>query len=88
MRDYLFGRELVDYIMMVNQWQKDHPELNSGIEYYEKSRDEKFAEWWRRYRVVMSQEKMHHVFTENSRKSLDTFSWSYLFPGQSPLTLH
>ena len=88
MRDYIFGKELVDYIKLISQWQRDHPELRSGVDYYEKNREEKFVEWWRRYRVIMASEKMHQAFTENSRRSLDMFSWSYLFPGQSPLTLH
>ena len=88
LRDFLFGEDLVQLILEGNKMQKEHPELNSGIEYYEKSRDEKFVEWWRRYRLLMESDQMHKYFTENSKKKVDTFGWSYLHPGQSPLTLH
>ena len=64
--NYMFGKELVDYIEKVSDYVTQHPEIQSGIDYYEMSRDEKFKVWWRRYRHIMESEEMHRHFTENS----------------------
>lgn len=44
--------------------------------------------WWRRYRTIMEDPEMAHHMTNNSNKPVNHFNWTYLFPGQSPLTLH
>merc|ERR1719362_1266357 len=64
--------------------------MQSSIDYYEKSREEKFHEWWRRYGAILSSPKYRHYITDISKKDPDLlhFSWSFLFPGQSPLTLN
>ena len=33
-----------------------YPELNSDLSYYEMSRAEVMAEWWRRYKVMFDNE--------------------------------
>ena len=88
MISYLFDHDLIKLIEMVNSWIIKHPELKSEVNYYEMSREEKFKLWYRRYRNIMEDEEMSKVFTENSKKQVQHFSWTYLFPGQSPLTLH
>jgi len=84
----MFGKDLVDSIENISDYAGRHPELQSDIKYYELSRDEKFKEWWRRYRIIMESEETHYHFTANSKKIENHFAWSYIFPGQSPLTLH
>ena len=36
----------------------------------------------------MASEEMNYHFTANSLKLQNHFTWTYIFPGQSPLTLH
>ena len=54
------------------------------------TREEKLRKWWERIRTVMSHEDSKGWITNNSKKSLGVkhFMWSYLFPGQNPITLH
>ena len=85
---YIFGTDLVTMVEKVSDYITTHPEMKSGIDYYEMTREEKFKVWWRRYRHIMESEEAHPWLTGNSKKPVDHFSWSYLLPGQSPLTLH
>ena len=57
--NYMFTPELVAYIEKANKMLEDHPELQSGIEYYELTREEKMRVWWRRYRFVMESDEYH-----------------------------
>ena len=90
LRHFLFGQKLIDFIMSVDDLQVKHPEIQSGIDYYEKTREEKFHEWWRRYGVVLQSPEHKHLISEISKKDpeLSYFSWTFMFPGQSPLTLN
>ena len=36
----------------------------------------------------MESEKYNKYFTRNSSDRIEYFSWTFLYPGQSPLTLH
>ena len=78
----------MQYIEGISDYVRDHPEIQSGIDYYEMSREEKFKVWWRRYRHIIESPEMRHHITENSKKIENHFTWTYVFPGQSPLTLH
>lgn len=54
------------------------------------SRDEKFRVWWERFRIVLADDESKGWMVNNSTKSISVkhFMWSYLFPGQNPITLH
>ena len=54
------------------------------------TREEKHEENWRRFNILMKDEKMCKVFTENSDFSENHFEfcWSYLLQGGSALHLH
>ena len=85
---FIFGESLVSHIENLHDKQIAHPELNSDVMYYEMTREEKMAEWWRRYRVAMSDPDMKKWFAHDSKLNDEDFGWSYVFPGQSPITLH
>ena len=40
--EFMFGKQLVDYIREIYAYVSKHPEIQSGIDYYEMSREEKF----------------------------------------------
>ena len=40
MNQLLFGQETIDYVLKLNGFMEKHPELVSGVEYYEMSRRE------------------------------------------------
>ena len=63
---FMFGKDMVFFVETVIDYVEKHPEIQSGIEYYEMTREEKFKVWWRRYRHIMASEEMHHHFTTNS----------------------
>ena len=88
MANYLFKADLVLQVEKINNWIVKHPALKSDVNYYEMSRDERFKVWYRRYRYIMEDEEMSKVFTNNSNRENQHFSWAYMFPGDSPLTLH
>ena len=89
MTHLLFGQEMIDYVRMISGYLDKHPELVSGVDYYEMTRREQMVEWWRRYRVIMESEEMHHLITKYSTSSQQQQSgWSFVFPGQSPISLH
>jgi len=85
---FLFDEQPTEYIEKINKMIVEHPELQTGIEYYEMSREEKLKLWYRRYRIIMEDAEMSKLITDNSRKVNEHFNWSYLLPGLSPLTLH
>ena len=80
---YLFGEELLNSIESTHDFIESHPEIQSGLDYYEMTRDEKFRVWWERYRVVLSQDESKHWVTECSSRppGQRNFNWTYLFPG-------
>lgn len=67
---------------------KKHPEVMSTLDYYEKTRVEKFQEWWHRFRVIMADEEFRHMITNNSHKNSQYFNWHFLFAGTNPMTYH
>lgn len=62
-----------------------HPEIRTSDRYYEKSREDKFKEWWDRMKVVMSDPEYHHLITNQSRKPSYMFG---MFAGANPMFLH
>ena len=67
---------------------KKHPEIASSIQFYEKTRHEKFQEWWDRYKVILADPEFRHLITNNSHKKCKYYSWYFGFAGTSPMTLH
>ena len=65
-----------------------YPELLSDFNYFEMTRGEIMAEWWRRYKIMFSHDDTAKIILNNSSKKDFQFSWSYLFPGSSPMHLH
>ena len=64
----MFGTDLVEFVNKWHDYIAEHPEIQSGIDYYEMTRDEKFRLWWRRYRHIMEHEQTHEHFSKNSSK--------------------
>lgn len=54
---YLFGQKLVDYIEDLSDWIERNPQIMSGLDYYEMTREEKFRIWWERIRFIMASEE-------------------------------
>ena len=80
-----------DLLAEFKMWEdlvKKHPEIKTSFKYYEKTREEKFKEWWERLRVIMGDEEHRHLITNNSRKKCKYFSWYFMFAGTNPMTLH
>ena len=71
LRQFLFSEKLINFILEVDQMQVDHPEIQSSIDYYEKSREEKFHEWWRRYGTILRSPKYRHLICDISKKDPD-----------------
>ena len=67
---------------------KKHPEIYSSPHYYEKTREDKFKEWWDRLTVIMADPEYRHLITNNSHKKCKYFQWYFLFAGTNPMTLH
>ena len=67
---------------------KKHPEICTSPGYYEKTREEKFKEWWERMKVVMADPEFRHLIINNSHKKCKYYNWFYLFAGTNPMTLH
>ena len=85
---FVYGPDAVEQIAMVADFNRRHPELVDGFEYYEMSREEKFKSWWRKYHAVMKDEKAHIFFTNNSQRKDHRFQWAWAYPGLSLLALH
>ena len=90
MTEFLFGKEQVKYVEKITSYCEKYPEIVSGIDYYEMTREEKFRTWWERIRVLMKDDQARDLFLKNDEHQLNKlhFSWSFIFPGQSPITLH
>ena len=60
------------------------------MDWYHMTRDEKHREMWRRNHLIMKDEKMNKIFTQNSDYLANHFQfcWSFMFPGTSILHLH
>ena len=67
---------------------KKHPEVASSENYYEKNREERIQEWWKRMRVVMDSDEYRHMITNYSHKRSKYFHWPFLFAGTNPMTYH
>jgi hypothetical protein len=52
------------------------------------TRNEQMEEWWRRYKIMFDREETASVILNNSAKTDFQFSWSFIFPGTSPMHLH
>ena len=81
MARFFFGEEAVGKAKLMDSLLLKHPELVSGVEYYEMTREEKFKHWWERLRTVMQSDEMHSLITDNSKQPNFNFQWSYFFPG-------
>ena len=89
MRLFLYGQECIDFVMKVTNIFKGMPEMHSGVEYYELSREEQMKVWWNRFGTLMASEELHPLVTKNSSDpNLQEFGWTFLFPGLPSLALH
>ena len=84
----VFPEEQRQEFALVKALLKKHPECASSLDYYEKSRLDKFKEWWERFRVIMGDEEFRHLIINNSNKSSQFFNWHFLFAGTNPMTYH
>ena len=85
LEEFMLGHKVRDEVHKLADIAKRHPDLFSNFEFYEMTREEQMEEWWRRYSKMVH--LMPEVFTNNSKKT-DTYAWSYMFQGTSPLHLH
>ena len=79
---------MVAEIQLYEDLVKKYPYLKASFSYYEKTREEKFREWWDRLKVIMADDEFRHLITNNSRKKCKYFSWYFMFAGTNPMTLH
>ena len=88
MAHFLFGPEPVEFIMKLNAILKKMPELQSDVDYYEKSRRDQILEWWRRIRIAIESKELNYVITKYHLEKQHRFGWSFFFPGTVPIALH
>ena len=67
---------------------KKHPEVATSDNYYEKTREERIQEWWKRMRIVMADDEFRHLITNYSHKRSKAFHWPFMFAGTNPMTYH
>ena len=84
----LFTEDMLWVMETFNNLIAKHPQIKTSPEYYEMTREEKFKEWWERYRIIMADPEFRYLITDNSHKKSKYFDWYYLFGGSSPMTLH
>jgi len=84
----VFPEEQRQEFALVKAMIKKHPEIASSFDYYEKSRLEKFKEWWERFRTIMADDEFRHLMTNNTNKHSQYFNWHFLFAGTNPMTYH
>ena len=85
---FLVGEDVRNQVKKMTELRKKYPQLESDFSYFEMNRQETMAEWWRRFKVMFDQEETADIILKNSEKKDFLFSWSYLFPGTSPMHLH
>ena len=61
--EFLFGPQVVAFVKKMNSIIKTIPSINSTVEYYEMSRHDQMAEWWRRIRLVMESDNLRYAIT-------------------------
>lgn len=52
--EFLLGSELVNIFKDFYQDIKEHPEICSGFDFYDMTREEKLEHWWKRYNILAS----------------------------------
>ena len=82
------GPELTRFIEELARVIEQQPEMQSGFDYYEMTRQEKMAVWWKRYKTFLLSPQARHYLTEEKGAAPGHSSWSVMFPGVSPLALH
>lgn len=61
---FLYGQKVVDFVKKVDDLQTKYPEIQSSVDHYEKTREEKFREWWRRYGVILQSKEYKHFISD------------------------
>ena len=67
---------------------KKYPNLASGFDYYEMSREEQLAVWWDRFRIIMADDEFRYLITGNSHKKCKYWNCFSMFPGVNPMSVH
>ena len=87
-RKVVYDKTMLEEFEVYEKLVKKHPQIQSGFEYYELTREEKFKVWWDRLKVVMADDEFRYLITSNSVKKCKYYNWFYGFPGTNPMTLH
>jgi len=85
MTDFMFGEERLAYLDKVVRDQKLHPEIKTGFEWYEMTREEKMEDWMKKFNRMAAIDRDFYI---EKAKSSSGFSWTYLQIGISPLGMH
>jgi hypothetical protein len=90
LEELFFGKMVRDKIHKISDFIDRTPEVRTPMSWYHMTREQKMEESWRRFNVIMKDDEMSKVFTENSDFSENHFEfcWSYMFPSSSLLHLH
>ena len=90
LEELFFGKMVRDKIHKISDFIDKTPEVRTPMSWYHMTREQKMEESWRRFNVIMKDDEMSKVFTENSDFSENHFEfcWSYMFPSSSLLHLH
>lgn len=85
MEEFLFSKEVAEYSDDVLVDQKKHPELCNDFSWYDMTREEKQANWLRRYNILSNMDREKYI---TNAKKPNGFYWAYYYQGFSPLHLH
>ena len=85
MTEFLFGKDRLEVLARVVSDQKKYPEIKTGFEWYEMTREEKMEDWLKKYNRMAAIDRDFYIDNPvNSRM----FSWTYLQVGINPLGMH
>ena len=84
----LYSQQTRDEFDRIDKLIAKHPEIVSGVEFYEYTREEKMKVWWDRLKTVMSDPEFRSYITTNSYTKSKYYCWYFPFAGVNPMTLH
>ena len=62
--EFLFGPQVITFVKKMHAIISTIPGITSSVEYFEMSRHDQMAEWWRRLRLVLESDDLKYALTE------------------------
>ena len=80
----LYSPEIRAEFEIVEDFLRNYPEAASTPKFFEKQRQERFEEWWARFRIIMSDERYRSMLTGFSHKKSPYVHWFSCFISACP----